>query len=83
MLRPWSYAIWEMIQQFLDTRIKSLGVENAYFPLFVSQDRLEKEKDHIEDFAPEVAWVTRSGSVRDQMSRRDHVVILLPFTRSH
>ena len=38
-----------------------MDVENCYFPLFVSQDRLEKEKDHVEDFAPEVAWVTRSG----------------------
>eukprot|EP00056_Hartaetosiga_gracilis_P007182 m.105150 g.105150 ORF g.105150 m.105150 type:complete len:1374 (+) comp12650_c0_seq2:409-4530(+) len=62
VIRPWAYAIWELIHDFFDPRIKEIDVENAYFPIFVSQDRLEKEKDHIEDFAPEVAWVTRSGS---------------------
>lgn len=61
ILRPWAYSIWEMIQKFLDNGIKSLGVENVYFPMFVSQAALEKEKAHIEDFAPEVAWVTKSG----------------------
>ena len=43
------------------SQIQKLGVENSYFPLFVSKDRLEKEKDHVEGFAPEVAWVTKSG----------------------
>eukprot|EP00743_Colponemidia_sp_Colp-15_P000539 GILK01000606.1.p1 GENE.GILK01000606.1~~GILK01000606.1.p1 ORF type:complete len:679 (+),score=147.19 GILK01000606.1:205-2037(+) len=61
ILRPWSYTIWEKIQGFFDAEIKKLGVENAYFPLFVSQHRLETEKDHVEGFAPEVAWVTKSG----------------------
>ncbi|XP_059927479.1 bifunctional glutamate/proline--tRNA ligase isoform X6 [Gadus macrocephalus] len=61
VLRPWSYAIWESIKEFFDAGIKKLGVENCYFPMFVSQAALEKEKSHIEDFAPEVAWVTRSG----------------------
>ncbi|KAM7423657.1 hypothetical protein PAMA_000151 [Pampus argenteus] len=61
VLRPWSYAIWEAIKEFFDREIKKLGVENCYFPMFVSQAALEKEKSHIEDFAPEVAWVTRSG----------------------
>eukprot|EP01113_Clastostelium_recurvatum_P049259 TRINITY_DN909_c0_g1_i1.p1 TRINITY_DN909_c0_g1~~TRINITY_DN909_c0_g1_i1.p1 ORF type:complete len:575 (-),score=190.47 TRINITY_DN909_c0_g1_i1:32-1717(-) len=61
ILRPWSYAIWEFIQQFFDAEIKKLGVQNAYFPLFVSEAALTKEKDHIEGFAPEVAWVTKSG----------------------
>ncbi|XP_068433011.1 bifunctional glutamate/proline--tRNA ligase isoform X1 [Clinocottus analis] len=61
VLRPWSYSIWEAIQDFFDREIKKLGVENCYFPMFVSQAALEKEKSHIEDFAPEVAWVTRSG----------------------
>ncbi|XP_030642053.1 bifunctional glutamate/proline--tRNA ligase isoform X1 [Chanos chanos] len=61
VLRPWSYAIWEAIKDFFDREIKKLGVENCYFPMFVSQAALEKEKTHIEDFAPEVAWVTRSG----------------------
>ena len=98
-LRPWSYAIWESIKDFFDGKIKEDGVENCYFPMFVSQAALEKEKTHIAgmclryislayivrtsmitlrsllmcliqilsvlshvDFAPEVAWVTRSGS---------------------
>ncbi|KAJ8309483.1 hypothetical protein KUTeg_014357 [Tegillarca granosa] len=54
ILRPWSYAIWETIKDFFDTEIKKLGVENTYFPMFVSHHALEKEKTHIEDFAPEV-----------------------------
>eukprot|EP00897_Mesotaenium_endlicherianum_P004837 jgi/Mesen1/4381/ME000222S03504 len=53
ILRPWSYSIWESIKSFLDDEIKKLGVENAYFPLFVSEDRLTAEKDHVEGFAPE------------------------------
>ncbi|MDA9099250.1 hypothetical protein N9L76_10000, partial [bacterium] len=61
ILRPWAYSMWENIQTFFDKEIKKQGVENCYFPLFVSAARLEAEKDHIEDFAPEVAWVTRSG----------------------
>ncbi|KAI9293970.1 prolyl-tRNA synthetase [Neoconidiobolus thromboides FSU 785] len=59
--RPWSYDIWRHITAFFDKEITELGVEPAYFPLFVSQTVLEKEKDHIEGFAPEVAWVTRAG----------------------
>nr|DBA27273.1 TPA: hypothetical protein GDO54_011436 [Pyxicephalus adspersus] len=61
VLRPWSFAIWDSIKNFFDAEIKKLGVENCYFPMFVSQAALEKEKTHIADFAPEVAWVTRSG----------------------
>lgn len=61
ILRPWAYSIWELIQSFFDGEIKKLGVENCYFPIFVSHAALEKEKDHIADFAPEVAWVTKSG----------------------
>jgi prolyl-tRNA synthetase len=61
ILRPWSYKIWELIQNWFNVEIEALGVENSYFPLFVSQDRLEREKDHVEGFAPEVAWVTKSG----------------------
>ncbi|XP_009898375.2 bifunctional glutamate/proline--tRNA ligase [Dryobates pubescens] len=61
VLRPWAYAIWEAIKDFFDAEIKKLGVENCYFPMFVSQAALEKEKTHIADFAPEVAWVTKSG----------------------
>ncbi|XP_039424575.1 bifunctional glutamate/proline--tRNA ligase isoform X5 [Corvus cornix cornix] len=61
ILRPWAHAIWEAIKDFFDAEIKKLGVENCYFPMFVSQAALETEKSHIADFAPEVAWVTRSG----------------------
>ncbi|XP_037650125.1 bifunctional glutamate/proline--tRNA ligase isoform X1 [Sebastes umbrosus] len=61
VLRPWAYSIWEAIQDFFNREIRKMGVENCYFPMFVSQAALEKEKTHIEDFAPEVAWVTRSG----------------------
>lgn len=61
ILRPWSYKMWELIQEWFNVEIRKLGVDNCYFPLFVTQDRLEKEKDHVEGFAPEVAWVTKSG----------------------
>ena len=62
ILRPNSYHVWEQIQDWFNLRIKRLGVKNAYFPMFVSSRVLEKEKDHIEGFAPEVAWVTKAGS---------------------
>jgi len=61
ILRPWAYGIWQQIQKYFDGEIRELGVENAYFPIFVSKSRLETEKDHIEGFAAEVAWVTKSG----------------------
>ncbi|KAF5096463.1 hypothetical protein DV451_004235 [Geotrichum candidum] len=61
IMRPASYSIWEIIQEYFNERIKSIGVQNAYFPMFVSSRVLEKEKDHIEGFAPEVAWVTKAG----------------------
>ncbi len=60
ILKPWSYSIWEKIQRWFDDEIKELGVENGYFPMFVSNRVLQREKDHIEGFAPEVAWVTRA-----------------------
>jgi prolyl-tRNA synthetase len=61
ILRPLAYFIWESIQGFLDPRFKKNGVSNCYFPMFVSEAALSKEKDHVEGFAPEVAWVTKSG----------------------
>ncbi|KAI4469059.1 prolyl-trna synthetase [Holotrichia oblita] len=61
ILRPWSFAIWEVIKDWFDREIKKLGVQNCYFPMFVSRAALEKEKTHIADFSPEVAWVTKSG----------------------
>lgn len=53
-LRPWAYGIWEKIAAQVDKTIKAMGFENAYFPMFVSNAALQREKDHIEDFAPEV-----------------------------
>uniref|UniRef100_A0AAF5PX60 Glutamate--tRNA ligase n=4 Tax=Wuchereria bancrofti TaxID=6293 RepID=A0AAF5PX60_WUCBA len=61
ILRPWSFAIWEIVKKWFDTEIKKRGVRNCYFPIFVSQNGLQREKEHIDDFAPEVAWVTRAG----------------------
>ncbi|XP_055388345.1 LOW QUALITY PROTEIN: uncharacterized protein LOC129616798 [Condylostylus longicornis] len=61
ILRPWSYFMWESIQDFMNIRIKKLGVQNCYFPMFVSKNKLEAEKDHVEGFSPEVAWVTKYG----------------------
>ncbi|KAG1696353.1 hypothetical protein DVH05_015558 [Phytophthora capsici] len=61
ILRPYSYEIWERVQQFLDRNLKAIGVKNCYFPMFVTKEKLEKEKEHLEGFAPEVAWVTKSG----------------------
>ncbi|KJA18725.1 hypothetical protein HYPSUDRAFT_144576 [Hypholoma sublateritium FD-334 SS-4] len=62
ILKPWSYGIWEEIQSWFNSEIKELGVQNSYFPMFVSASVLEREKDHIEGFSPEVAWVTRAGT---------------------
>eukprot|EP00735_Rhodelphis_limneticus_P013191 TRINITY_DN674_c0_g1::TRINITY_DN674_c0_g1_i1::g.28817::m.28817 TRINITY_DN674_c0_g1::TRINITY_DN674_c0_g1_i1::g.28817 ORF type:complete len:743 (+),score=297.31,sp/O60155/PRS1_SCHPO/52.53/0.0,tRNA_edit/PF04073.10/1.5e-22,ProRS-C_1/PF09180.6/2.1e-20,tRNA-synt_2b/PF00587.20/1.4e-19,HGTP_anticodon/PF03129.15/2.2e-16 TRINITY_DN674_c0_g1_i1:114-2231(+) len=62
ILRPWAFAIWEFIQSYFDGKIKASGVQNCYFPMFVSEKALMTEKDHVEGFAPEVAWVTKSGS---------------------
>ncbi|KAG9136419.1 hypothetical protein Leryth_022399 [Lithospermum erythrorhizon] len=61
ILRPWAMSIWEVMQVFFDAEIKKMKIKNSYFPLFVSPTVLQKEKDHIEGFAPEVAWVTKSG----------------------
>jgi prolyl-tRNA synthetase len=60
-IRPYGYAIWERIQQLLDARLKATGHVNAYFPLFIPESLLMKEAEHVEGFAPEVAWVTHGG----------------------
>jgi prolyl-tRNA synthetase len=62
IIRPYGYALWENIKTELDNRIKETGHENVYMPLFIPESLLQKEKDHIEGFAPEVAWVTHGGS---------------------
>ena len=60
-IRPYGYAIWELIQQALDARFKATGHVNAYFPLFIPESLLMKEAEHVEGFAPQVAWVTQGG----------------------
>ena len=60
-IRPYGYAIWENIQNYTDKKFKETGVENTCFPLLIPENLLEKEKDHVEGFAPEVAWVTEVG----------------------
>ncbi len=61
VIRPYGYAIWELMQQAMDRRIKATGHVNAYFPLFIPESLLKKEAEHVEGFAPEVAWVTHGG----------------------
>ena len=62
IIRPYGYAIWENIQSILDRRFKELGHENVLMPMFIPESLLNKEKEHVEGFAPEVAWVTHGGS---------------------
>ena len=62
VIRPYGYAIWENIQKELDREFKALGHENVCMPLFIPESLLNKEKDHVEGFAPEVAWVTYGGN---------------------
>lgn len=68
IIRPNGYAIWECIQKELDRRFKETGVENVYMPMFIPESLLQKEKDHVEGFAPEAAWVTQGGS--EQLQER-------------
>lgn len=62
IIRPYGYAIWENIQRIMDGMFKATGHENVYMPMFIPESLLEKEKDHVEGFAPEVAWVTYGGN---------------------
>jgi prolyl-tRNA synthetase len=62
VIRPYGFGLWENMQQGLDRRIKATGHKNAYFPLFIPESLLKKEAEHIEGFAPEVAWVTHGGN---------------------
>ena len=68
VIRPYGYAIWENIQADLDRRFKETGHENVYMPMFIPESLLQKEKDHVEGFAPEAAWVTFGGS--EKLSER-------------
>ncbi len=68
VIRPYGYAIWEHMQRILDTMFKELGHENVCMPMFIPESLLNKEKDHVEGFAPEVAWVTHGG--KEQLEER-------------
>lgn len=68
IIRPYGYAIWENIQKLLDMRFKETNHENVYMPLFIPESLLKKESDHVEGFAPEVAWVTHGG--HDKLTER-------------
>lgn len=61
VIKPYGYAIWENIQGYLDQKFKATGHKNMYFPLLIPESLLNKEKEHVEGFAPEVAWVTHGG----------------------
>src|SRR6266487_3523096 len=61
IIKPYGYAVWENMQRDMDRRIKETGHVNAYFPLFIPKSFLEKEKEHVEGFSPECAWVTVGG----------------------
>ena len=74
-IKPAGYAIWENIQHELDRRFKETGVQNVYMPMFIPESLLQKEKDHVEGFAPEVAWVTHGGL--NELQERLCVVRLL------
>lgn len=89
VFKPAGYAIWELIQKNLDERFKATGVENVYLPMFIPESLLEKEKDHVEGFAPEVAWVTHGGlnelqerCVSDQHPRHCSVIFILRRSRA-
>ena len=62
IIRPYGYAIWENIQKVLDKKFKDTGHENIQMPMFIPESLLNVEKEHVEGFAPEVAWVTYGGS---------------------
>lgn len=64
VIKPYGYAIWENIQQELNQRFKKTGIENVAMPMLIPESLLNKEKDHVEGFAPEVAWVTHGGKER-------------------
>lgn len=68
VIRPYGYAIWERIRAEMDARFKETGAENVYFPMFIPESLLLKEAEHVEGFAPEVAWVTQGGS--EQLQER-------------
>ena len=74
--RPYGYAIWENIQHALDQKFKETGHENVYLPMLIPESLLQKEKDHVEGFAPECAWVTVGGSEALDLALRSYAAQL-------
>ncbi|HOC09066.1 MAG TPA: proline--tRNA ligase, partial [Bacillota bacterium] len=68
VIKPYGYALWENMQRALDDKLRATGHSNAYFPLFIPESLLQKEAEHVEGFAPEVAWVTAGGN--EQLTER-------------
>src|SRR5438270_3306198 len=79
VVRPYGYALWENIQRAFDDLIKESGHENAYFPLLIPRSLFMKEHEHVEGFAPEVAWVTRAGS---DMKELDEPLVVRPTSET-
>src|SRR5438105_5408398 len=79
VIRPYGFALWENIQRAFDDMIKSSGHENAYFPLLIPRSLFAKEQEHVEGFAPEVAWVTRAGS---DMKELDEPLVVRPTSET-
>ena len=90
VIRPWGYGIWERIQALMDARIKAAGVENCYFPLFIPLSYFEKEADHVEGFAKEMAVVThhrlisdgKGGLVPDPEAKLEEPLIVRPTSET-
>ena len=80
IIRPYGYAIWENIQHILDGMFKATGHQNVYMPMLIPESLLQKEKDHVEGFAPEVAWVTMGGEekLEERLCVRPTSETLLP-----
>lgn len=89
IMKPSSMFIWSQIQKFIKTRIQEYDVQEAYFPMLITKDQLEKEKSHIENFQPEVAWITKSGAndIEPLAIRPTSETVMYPyfskFIRSH
>jgi prolyl-tRNA synthetase len=77
IMRPYGYRIWELLQAELDTRIKATGHDNAYFPLFIPEENLRKEAEHVEGFAPELAIVTHAGG-----EELEHPLVVRPTSEA-
>ena len=84
IVRPYGYAIWERIQAEMDKRFKETGHQNVYFPMLIPESLLLKEAEHVEGFAPEVAWVTQGGTEKLQERLAALIAILImPVTGTH